>query len=63
MLFQSDAVFAQDQKEEISILTIGNSWVNNNPQETSTVTKRGIENWESHDTKLELILNWKIRVN
>ena len=51
--FQSDAVLAQDQAKEISILTMGNSWVYNNPEETRTVvTKQGIENWESTNTKI-----------
>jgi hypothetical protein len=43
--FQSDTVFAQDQVKEISILTMANSWVYNNPEETRTiVAKKGIEN-------------------
>lgn len=35
--FQSDTVFAQDQVKEISRLTMANSWVHNNPEETRTI--------------------------
>lgn len=53
LLFESESVFSQEKRSEFSILTMGNSWVYNNPSETrNVITREGIKNWESKDARI-----------